>query len=336
MRVRTRAIAAAALTSFALVATACGGGGSNNPAPANSQAGGTGGGAISVRGCTRRTRWSPATPQRSAAATSRHHLVEAGALQRQRRSARERHRRRASRPRTTRTSPSRSSDYKFSDGTPVTAKSFVDAWNYTAYGAERPAGVVLLRRPSRASPTLQCADDTCKARAEVQDHVRAQGGRRPHLHHQDQREGLEPAGPARLHRVRPAAGLVLRRTPPPSRPEADRCRSVQGRRGQRHPDRGEQEPQLLRQVPGPADKVTFRIYTDPTAAYNGRGSGNLDFTDIIPPDQLVGDAYKTDLPDRTLVKPSGRHPGRHVLPDRRPAEGPEHAQGHLDGHRPGD
>src|SRR6476469_9848757 len=52
MRVRTRAIAAAGITAFALLATACGGGSGNNPAPANSQAAGTGGGAISVRGCT--------------------------------------------------------------------------------------------------------------------------------------------------------------------------------------------------------------------------------------------------------------------------------------------
>ena len=36
-------------------------------------------------------------------------------------------------------------DYKFHDGTEVKAKNFVDAWNYTAYGPERPGRSLLLR-----------------------------------------------------------------------------------------------------------------------------------------------------------------------------------------------
>ncbi len=33
--------------------------------------------------------------------------------------------------------------------------------------------------------------------------------------------------------------------------------------------------------------------------------GQLDATDVIPPDQLVGDLYKTDLPDQNLVREQG-------------------------------
>ena len=50
------------------------------------------------------------------------------------------------------------------------------------------------------------------------------------------------------------------------------------------------------------DKLTFRVYQDPAAAYAEVVGGSLDFIDdsIIPPDQLVGEAYKNDFPDRTL------------------------------------
>jgi oligopeptide transport system substrate-binding protein len=47
--------------------------------------------------------------------------------------------------------------------------------------------------------------------------------------------------------------------------------------------------------PGSVDKVTFKIYNDTSAAYNDVVANNLDLTDVIPSDQLVGDAWKTDL-----------------------------------------
>ena len=53
------------------------------------------------------------------------------------------------------------------------------------------------------------------------------------------------------------------------------------------------------------DKVTFRIYGDDNASYADVVAGNLDFTDIIPADQLVGDAWKSDLPDRNASVETG-------------------------------
>ena len=54
------------------------------------------------------------------------------------------------------------------------------------------------------------------------------------------------------------------------------------------------------------DKVTIRIYQDSAAAYADVVANNLDYLDTIPPDQLVGEAFKDDLPDRWLQREAGR------------------------------
>ncbi|NLT30214.1 MAG: ABC transporter substrate-binding protein [Propionibacterium sp.] len=63
--------------------------------------------------------------------------------------------------------------------------------------------------------------------------------------------------------------------------------------------------------PSPAhvDKLTFRVYTDPKTAYTDTVAGNLDYTNEIPQEYLIGEAYKADLSDRALVKPTGRFAG---------------------------
>ncbi|GAB3698795.1 peptide ABC transporter substrate-binding protein [Mariniluteicoccus flavus] len=53
------------------------------------------------------------------------------------------------------------------------------------------------------------------------------------------------------------------------------------------------------------DKVTYKIYNDANAAYNDVVANQLDFTDIIPADQLVGDAWKAQLDGRNTVRESG-------------------------------
>ena len=47
--------------------------------------------------------------------------------------------------------------------------------------------------------------------------------------------------------------------------------------------------------PGSVDQVTFKFYNDLSAAYNDVVANNLDVTDIVPSDQLVGDAWQKDL-----------------------------------------
>ena len=54
------------------------------------------------------------------------------------------------------------------------------------------------------------------------------------------------------------------------------------------------------------DKLTYRVYQDPSAAYADAVAGSLDYIDDsnIPQDQFVGDAYKSDFPDRTSQRES--------------------------------
>ena len=56
---------------------------------------------------------------------------------------------------------------------------------------------------------------------------------------------------------------------------------------------------------GSVDKVTFKIYNDTNAAYNDVVANNLDLTDVIPADQLVGDAWKSDLDGRNGTRETG-------------------------------
>ena len=56
---------------------------------------------------------------------------------------------------------------------------------------------------------------------------------------------------------------------------------------------------------GNVDKITFKIYQDTEAAYKDVQAGQLDIIDQLPASALPGDAYKTDLPDRTAEKATG-------------------------------
>jgi oligopeptide transport system substrate-binding protein len=61
-------------------------------------------------------------------------------------------------------------------------------------------------------------------------------------------------------------------------------------------------------TPGNVDKLTFRIYQDPAAAYADAVAGSLDYIDEsnIPQDQFVGDAFQSDFPDRWSQREAGR------------------------------
>ena len=56
------------------------------------------------------------------------------------------------------------------------------------------------------------------------------------------------------------------------------------------------------------DKLTFRVYQDPAAAYADAVAGSLDYIDEsnIPQDQFIGDAYQSDFPDRWSQREAGR------------------------------
>lgn len=58
--------------------------------------------------------------------------------------------------------------------------------------------------------------------------------------------------------------------------------------------------------PGHVDKVIYRIYNDPNAAFTDVVANNIDFTDAIPTDQLAGDAWKAQVGEgRWLTREAG-------------------------------
>ena len=62
-------------------------------------------------------------------------------------------------------------------------------------------------------------------------------------------------------------------------------------------------------TPAHVDSITFRVYTDDSAAYNDVVANNLDYTNNITSDFLVDEQYKADLEERNLVRETGRFAG---------------------------
>src|ERR687894_1903670 len=160
MRVKTRAMAAAAMTSLALLA-ACGGSGTETPDPATSQEAGQAGGEITVAGCTPENPLIPGATSEvcggdiidaMSAKLVRYNTLNAA-------------------PENDIAESIESDDninftvklkpgYKFHDGTDVKAKNFVDAWNYTAYGPNGQAGSYFYS-PVAGYAETQCPDEEC-------------------------------------------------------------------------------------------------------------------------------------------------------------------------------
>lgn len=194
-------------------------------------------------------------------------------------------------------------DYNFSDGTPVTAASFVDAWNYTAYGPNAQQGSYFFE-PFEGYGDLQCDpegkagenDDPCEvapAAAEEMSGLKVVDDKTftitttekvsnlpvrlgytafaplPESFFEDpEAYGKLPvtAGPYKVDSFTPNESIELSKNP-----------EYSGEYG------------------GQVDKITFRIYTDPTAAYRDTVAGNIDIVDEIPADVLPDEAWVDEL-----------------------------------------
>ena len=204
-------------------------------------------------------------------------------------------------------------DYMFSDGTEVKARNFVDAWNFTANGVNGQAnsyffGVV------EGYEDLQCGTDK-KGEVDCE-------GQPPKA---DELTGLEIVDdytftikttekvsnlPVRLgytafaplpdsfldgdEATRKEQGKVPVGAGPFKVTESDTQHIVLERNEHYS---GQWKPSV--------DKVDYVIYADANAAYADLLGGNLDFMAQIPADYLVGDQYKTDLPERNLTRAQG-------------------------------
>ncbi len=215
MRGTTRTVAVAAMSAVALLAAGCGSGDSDDTA--TTAAGGKTGGEVTVRGCNPENPLVPSNTTETCGGTVIdavfaklvHYDPETAAPQNDIAESID-------------TTDNQTftvklkKGYKFHDGTEVKAKNFVDTWNYASYGPNAQQSSYFME-PIEGFADLQCAgttnpEDPCEGYTpKAKELIRPEGRGRPHLHHQDHREGLEPPRASRLLGLRSAPGRVLRR-----------------------------------------------------------------------------------------------------------------------------
>ncbi len=165
MRGTTRTVAVAALSAVALLAAGCGSGDSDDTA--TSAAGAKTGGEITVRGCNPQ---NPLVPSNTTE-TCGGNVIDAVFAKLVHYDAE------TAKPTNDIAESIETTDnqnftvklkqgYKFHDGTEVTSKSFVDAWNYAAYGPNAQSSGYFME-PIEGFADLQCAgttnpDDPCE------------------------------------------------------------------------------------------------------------------------------------------------------------------------------
>src|SRR5215211_1373426 len=305
MRGRTSGSAAAAIASLALIATACGGGGAE-PEPGVSQSAGQASGEITVYGCTPQNPPIPGNTNEACgsyvvvpitAKLIRYNVDNAAPIN----DIAESIETTDNRLFTVKLKP-----YKFHDGTDVKAKNFVDAWNYTAYGPNGQAGSYFYA-PFAGFDDVQCPDAECKEKPKAKT-----------------MSGLKVVDDMTftIQTTEAVSNLPVRLGYSAFAPLPDSFFADQkafeakpiGAGPFKMDSKSNTEFVLSKfadfsgDTKANVDKLTFRVYQDPSAAYNDAVAGSLDYIDEsnIPQDQFIGDAYQTDFPDRTKQRETGR------------------------------
>jgi oligopeptide transport system substrate-binding protein len=305
MRGRTSGPAAAAIASLALIATACGGGGAE-PEPGASQPAGQAGGEIVVAGCTPKSPLIPGATSETCggdiidAMTSK--LVQYNTDN----AAPENDIAESIETTDNKLFTVKLKPYKFHDGTDVKAKNFVDAWNFTAYGPNGQAGSYFYA-PFAGFADVQCPDAECKEKPKAKT-----------------MSGLKVVDDMTftIQTTEPVSNLPVRLGYSAFAPLPDSFFTDQkafeakpiGAGPFKLDSKSNTEFVLSKfadfsgTTKPNVDKLTFRVYQDPAAAYNDAVAGSLDYIDEsnIPQDQFIGDAYQTDFPDRSSQREAGR------------------------------
>jgi oligopeptide transport system substrate-binding protein len=302
MRGKTRGMAAVAITSIALFATACGGGGTTSEP--GGEAPPAQGGEITVAGCTPENPLIPGNTSEVCGGDIIDAMTSKLVRYNTENAAPENDIAESIETTDSKLFTVKLKPYKFQDGTEVKAKNFVDAWNYTAYGPNGQAGSNFYA-PIEGFADVQCPDPDCKSKPKA-----------------DKMSGLKVIDDTSftITTSEPVSNLLVRLGYSAFAPL---------------PDSFFADPKAFEKKPigaGPfkmdsisntefvlskfadfsgaskanVDKLTFRVYQDPSAAYADAVAGSLDYIDDtnIPADQFVGDAYKTDFPDRTSQRES--------------------------------
>lgn len=304
MRVRSRSIALATFASVALLATACGGNAGNTPTTTGGAV--KAGGEITIRGCTPENPLIGSTTTEVCggniidAFTAKlvHYNSDTAAPELDIAQAIE------TKDNITFT-VKLNKGYKFHDGTEVKAKNFVDAWNFAAYGPNGQSNSYFFE-PVEGYPALQCADAKCETKPAtdkmtglvvVDDHTFTIKTSEP-VSNLPVRLGYSAFVPQPDSFFAAADKKAWAKTPVGAGPFKVVSSTDTGTVVEKFADySGKNKPNV--------DKVTFKVYNDGNAAYNDVVANNLDLTDLIPADQLVGDAYKTQLKDRSGVRETG-------------------------------
>ncbi len=193
--------------------------------------------------------------------------------------------------------------WSFHDGTQVTAKSFVDAWNWAAY-----------------APNGQANNNWYSAISGYDDlNPKAPKGEKTPVPIANTMSGLVLVDELRfdIHLKTPNAGFLSQLTydafaPLPSAffadPEAYGRQPIGAgpfRLESGTPDSGYRLSAFLGYLgTKPAlEGIEFRFYTNKEAAYNDLVAGNLDLMRDIPPSKLVNDQWKSDLDGRVAMQP---------------------------------
>jgi oligopeptide transport system substrate-binding protein len=305
MRGRTGGMAAATAMSLALVATACGGGGTASD-PAASQPAGQAGGEITVAGCTPQNPLIPGGTNETCGGDMVDAMTSKLVRYNTENAAPENDIAESIETDDNKLFTVKLKPYKFHDGTDVKAKNFVDAWNYTAYGPNGQAGSYFFG-PVAGYADVECPDTECKEKPKAKT-----------------LSGLKVVDDMSftIETSEPVSNLPVRLgysafAPLPDSFFAD-------------PKAFEEKPigagpfkldtksntefvfskfaEFSGASPANVDKLTFRIYQEPSAAYADAVAGSLDYIDDsnIPQDQFIGDAYQSDFPDRTSQREAGR------------------------------
>ncbi|HIW29320.1 MAG TPA: ABC transporter substrate-binding protein [Candidatus Luteococcus avicola] len=198
------------------------------------------------------------------------------------------------------------SGYKFSDGTEVKAKNFVDAWNFAAYGPNGQQNGYFFE-PVAGFADTQCTDDECKMAPKsktmsglkvVDDHTFTIATTEA-VSNLPVRLGYSAFVPQPDSFLANPTDAAFGKTPigaGPFKITSNSATEIVLEKNENYSGK----------FGANVDKVTYRIYNDANAAWTDLVADNIDFTDIVPSDQLANDLWKTTIDaDRTAVRDSG-------------------------------
>ncbi len=210
-------------------------------------------------------------------------------------------------------------NYKFQDGTVVKAKNFVDAWNWGAYGPNAQISSSFFEIID-GFDALQCTGPAKDAAGKATDPCAGAG-----MAKAKEMSGLKVVddNTFTIKTASPVSNLKVRLgysafVPQPDAffadtdPQKANFAKLPIAAGPYKIVTNSDTEMVLQKFAdysgankGAVDKVTFRIYNDTNAAYNDVVANNLDATDVVPSDQLTGDAWKKDLAGRQADRATG-------------------------------